>query len=297
MHLNDGCEYSERIGPDAAAQPLLDYLCRRYRHSSLDEWSARIEAGQVLVNSRIAHADTILQKGHTLVWRRPPWREPEAPLSFEVLHEDVDCLVVAKPAGLPTLPGANYLQKTLLYQVQQSWPDAAPLHRLGRWTSGIVLCARHPQARTALMEQWASRQIGKRYRALAAGMPAWDRQTITDPIGPVPHSLLGSVHAVSAEGKPAVSQVSVLQRRADHFLCDVWIATGRAHQIRIHLAAAGHPLVGDPLYAAGGLPVADSQAVPGDPGYYLHAAELRFRHPRHGDELVIECEPPAILTL
>ncbi len=296
MHLNDGCEYRERIGSEAAAQPLLAYLCRRYRHSSPEEWSARIVAGQVLVNSCIAQADTILQKGHTLIWRRPPWREPEAPLSFEVLHEDADCLVVAKPAGLPTLPGANYLQKTLLYQVQQSWPDAAPLHRLGRWTSGIVLCARNPQARTDLMEQWANRQIGKRYRALAAGLPAWDEQTITDPIGPVPHALLGSVHAVSAEGKPAVSQVSVLKRRADHFLCDVWIATGRAHQIRIHLAAAGHPLVGDPLYVAGGLPASDSQAVPGDPGYHLHAAELRFRHPRYGEELVIECEPPAILA-
>jgi 23S rRNA pseudouridine1911/1915/1917 synthase len=87
----------------------------------------------------------------------------------------------------------------------------------------------------------------------------------------------------------------VLERRADSFLCDVTIDTGRPHQIRIHLAAAGHPLVGDPLYEAGGLPAPDSRALPGDPGYLLHSAELRFRHPRTGREMVICCQPPEIL--
>jgi 23S rRNA pseudouridine1911/1915/1917 synthase len=297
MFLNQGCEYRERLGAGADAKTLLAYLSQRYRHSSEAQWAERISSGQVQVNSQAAQADTVLHKGETLTWQRPPWHEPAAPLDFKVLHEDGDVLAVAKPAGLPTLPGANYLQATLLYQVQQSFPDATPLHRLGRWTSGIVLCARHPPARTALMQQWASRQVDKRYRALAGGNPAWSERTIIEPIGPVPHPLLGSVHAASTHGKPAQSQVIVRQRRADGFLCDVWIATGRAHQIRIHLAAAGHPLVGDPLYGAGGLPVADSRAVPGDPGYLLHAAELRFRHPRTAAEMLVECEPPPLLRL
>jgi 23S rRNA pseudouridine1911/1915/1917 synthase len=89
--------------------------------------------------------------------------------------------------------------------------------------------------------------------------------------------------------------VTVLERRADSFLCDVRIATGRPHQIRIHLAAAGHPLKGDPLYGAGGLPAPDTHALPGDPGYHLHSAELSFRHPSTGRDLVIECEPPPLL--
>lgn len=292
MPLNNGCEYREQLGAEANAQTLHVYLSRCYRHSSPQEWAARISAGQVLVNSQTATADTLLRAGDALVWRRPPWQEPAAPLRFEVLYEDADVLAVAKPAGLPTLPGANYLQATLLYQVQQNFPDAAPLHRLGRWTSGIVLCARNAHASTILMRQWNTPQVSKRYRALASGQPAWEALTITDPIGPVPHALLGSVHAVSATGKTAESRVTVLERRADSFLCDVWIATGRAHQIRIHLAAAGHPLAGDPLYAAGGLPAAESRAVPGDPGYLLHAAELRFRQPRRAVEIVVQCEPP-----
>ncbi|MBI2502830.1 MAG: RluA family pseudouridine synthase [Candidatus Latescibacteria bacterium] len=297
MTYNEGCKYRERLGPDAEGQTLLGYLSRRYPHSSPEEWTARITAGLVRLDERAGHAESALRRGSELVWDRPPWVEPEAPRSFAVLYEDEDLLAVAKPAGLPTLPGANFLQGTLLYQVQAYAPDAAPVHRLGRWTSGVVLCARNHPARIALMRQWSKKAIGKRYRALASGLPQWDELEIAAPIGPVPHSLLGELHAASPGGKPALSQVRVLEGRADSFLCDVRIETGRPHQIRIHLAAAGHPLVGDPLYGVGGLPAPDSQAVPGDPGYYLHAAELRFRHPRTGHEVVIECAPPPRLRL
>lgn len=293
--LNDGCEYRERLGAEADRQTLLAYLCQRYRHSSEAQWAERIAAGQVLIDSRPATGQTVLRRGGELLWQRPPWREPAAPLSFEVLFEDQDLLAVAKPAGLPTLPGANFLQATLLHQVQRVFPDAAPLHRLGRWTSGIVLCARNPAARTDLMRQWSMQQVGKRYRGLAAGLPAWDALTVTHPIGPVPYALLGTLHAANPNGKPSLSEIAVLERRADSFLCDVHIATGRPHQIRIHLSVAGHPLVNDPLYTVGGVPASDSPALPGDPGYHLHAAELRIRHPGSGNELVIECAPAAVL--
>jgi 23S rRNA pseudouridine1911/1915/1917 synthase len=238
-----------------------------------------------------------LQRGCELVWQRPPWIEPEAPASFSVLYEDEDLLAVDKPAGLPTLPGANFLQNTLLYLVRAYAPEATPLHRLGRWTSGLVLCARNHQSREKLMRQWSANKVGKRYRALAGGFPDWDAMTISTPIGPVPHALLGSIHAASLRGKPSLSQATVLERRTDSFLCDVRIETGRPHQIRIHLAATGHPLMGDPLYVAGGLPAADTRALPGDPGYQLHSAELSFCHPSTGRELVIECEPPLLLCL
>jgi 23S rRNA pseudouridine1911/1915/1917 synthase len=176
-------------------------------------------------------------------------------------------------------------------------PDAAPLHRLGRWTSGLVLCARTRQARAALIGQWATHRVSKRYRALADGVPAWDERVIDTPIGPVPHAVLGTIHAAAPDGKPSLSRVEMLERRTDAFLCDVHIATGRPHQIRIHLAAAGHPLVGDPLYRNGGRPEPGTRALPGDPGYHLHAAELRFPHPRGGREVTIACEPPPLLRV
>lgn len=295
--LNDGCEYRERLGPDADGRTLLDHLSRRYCHSSHREWAERIASGLVLIDSKPAHADIVLRRGGELVWQRPPWLEPDAPRSFSVLYEDEDLLAVAKPAGLPTLPGASFLQATLLHLVRAYAPDAAPLHRLGRWTSGLVLCARNHAARAALMRQWSANKVGKRYRGLARGLPAPDAMTISTPIGPVPHALLGSIHAAAPHGKPALSQVTVLERRPDSFLCDIRITTGRPHQIRIHLAAAGHPLAGDPLYGAGGLPVPDTHALPGDPGYHLHSAELSFRHPRTGRELVLACVPPQLLCI
>jgi len=145
------------------------------------------------------------------------------------------------------------------------------------------------------MRQWSAKKIGKRYRALAGGLPAWDEMTISTPIGLVPHALLGSLHAAAPKGKPSRSQVAVLERREGSFLCDVRIETRRPHQIRIHLAAAGHPLVGDPLYGMGGLPALDTRSLPGDPGYHLHSAEISFIHPGTGREMIIECEPPLLL--
>lgn len=295
MRFNQGYEYREHLGRAADGQSLLSYLSRHYRHASAAQWEARIVAGHVFVDDRPMTPEAILRQGATLVWRRPPWIEPDAPRSFTILYEDQDLLAVAKPAGLPTLPGANFLETTLLYQVRRHAPDAAPVHRLGRWTSGIVLCARNRSARSELTRQWTSHQVIKLYRALALGCPAFYETTISFPIGRVPHALLGTLHAVAVDGKPALSRVTVLERRAASFLCNVLIATGRPHQIRIHLAAAGHPLVGDPLYAVGGVPPADTRALPGDPGYRLHAAELRVQHPRSGRGLNITCEPPSYL--
>jgi 23S rRNA pseudouridine1911/1915/1917 synthase len=295
MTKNRGFEYRETLGGEADGERLLDYLCRRYRHSSPREWRERVEEGRVLLDARPVTPDAVIHSGQILVWNRPPWREPAAPTSFAILYEDEDLLVVAKPAGLPTLPGAGYLRATLLHLVRKHAPDAAPLHRLGRFTSGLVLFARNAPARAALARAWAAREVGKRYRALAAGVPSRRSFTVDSPIGPVPHPLLGSIHAVTPDGKPSLTHVEVLEQREAAFLCDARIETGRPHQIRVHLAAAGHPLVGDPLFARGGLPAPGTRALPGDPGYHLHAAELALRHPRTGREVVVECAPPPLL--
>jgi len=295
MSRNRGHVYGERAGREAHGVPVLEWLARTYAHSSREEWRRRIEEGLVTIDGAPTGPDALLRYGQVLSWSRPPWEEPDAPRTFAVLHRDDHLLAVAKPAGLPTLPGGGYLEGTLLSLVRTLHPEAAPLHRLGRWTSGVVLFARTAGAAAALTRGW--RDVRKVYRALATGTPERAAFDVDIPIGPVPHRTLGTVHAASAEGKRSQSRVHVLERRPGAFLAEVAITTGRPHQIRIHLAAAGHPLVGDPLYAAGGLPIAGTTALPGDPGYLLHARELGFRHPVRGTETVVMCEPPGPLRL
>jgi 23S rRNA pseudouridine1911/1915/1917 synthase len=295
MSLNSGFEYEERVGRESAGRTVLEHLSGRYPHSSAADWSARIAEGAVRLDGRRVETSTRLAPGQRLAWRRPPWEEPDAPQGFALLYRDADVLGVAKPRGLPTLPGGGFLERTLLHRVRVLFPGASPLHRLGRHTSGLVLFARTREAHAALSRAFARREVRKRYRALATGDPRADAFDVDTPIGLVPHALLGSVHAATASDKPAHSRVQVVERREGAFLCDVWISTGRPHQIRIHLAACGHPLVGDPLYVTGGLPAPASRALPGDPGYRLHAAELAFVHPRTGRETVWTCPAPAEL--
>jgi 23S rRNA pseudouridine1911/1915/1917 synthase len=293
--MNKGYKYRVRIAKGDAGASLLEYLPDRFPHSTEEQWRQRILEGRVSLNGSTPAPDVKLEEGQELVWSRPPWNEPEAPLCFGILHEDDHLLAVAKPAGLPTLPGGGFLENTLLALAGKHAPGAAPVHRLGRWTSGLVLLARDSATAAALSSAWRSGKVWKRYRALAVGSPSRREFTIDDPIGPVPHPLLGMINAASPTGKAARTGFTMVEQREGCFLADAVIATGRPHQIRIHLAAAGYPLVGDPLYGAGGRPVAGCTALPGDPGYHLHAAELRLPHPASGKVLELRCAPPPLL--
>ena len=293
--LNDGFEYSERVGAGASGLSVVSYLAGRYSHSTSAAWRERIASGRVLLDGVPALPETLLHAGQVLVWRRPPWQEPDAPLSYAVLFRDGHLLAVLKPSGLPTVPGGGFLEHTLLHQVRRRHREASPLHRLGRATTGVVLFARTEEAARALTRAWRRGEVRKVYRALVGGLPREDRFTVEAPIGRVPHRLLGSVHAACAGGKPSFSRVTILERREETSLVEVEITTGRPHQIRIHLAAAGHPLAGDPLYGPGGLPRDETGALPGDSGYLLHARLLGFRHP--GTDESVEVEAPAPLSL
>ena len=297
MALNQGFTYREKLGGEAVGLTVLEYLSRQYRHSSATEWRCRIDDGRVCVDGTPVDISKLLRPGQTLTWHRPPWREPDAPTCYALLYEDRHLLGVGKPRGLPSLPGGGFLEKTLLYQVRRRYPEASPLHRLGRGTSGIMLFARTGLARTELTEAWQKTDVIRIYRALVQGTPEESAFTVDEPIGPVPHPLLGKVHALTQSGKPARSHVRVLETREDTSLVQVQIVTGRPHQIRIHLAAAGLPLVGDRLYPPGGVPHEDTNVLPGDLGYWLHASELRFRHPDSGATVALECTPPPILLV
>lgn len=310
--VNNGWTYREQIDRSAQGLTVLDYYTQRYRHSSRAEWADRIQSGQILLDEVAITAETRLPAGQWLSYRRSPWQEPEVPLTFEVLYEDADLMVVAKPSGLPVLPGGGFLEHTLLWQLQQRYPAETPLpiHRLGRGTSGLLLLARSPAARAHLSQQLREntlkplhdRPMHKIYRALVQGNPPDDRFTITVPIGKQPHPVLGYVYTANPQGAFAQSDCQVLRRTTETALVEVSILTGRPHQIRIHLAAAGYPLVGDPLYAIGGQPITCTPSnsgalpVPGDCGYHLHALHLTFVHP-DGHSMTFTCPPPALLNV
>jgi 23S rRNA pseudouridine1911/1915/1917 synthase len=289
--VNHGYEYREEVGAEAAGRTVLAWLARRHRHSGEATWRARIAAGEVRVDGETASEAQVLRTGQSLVWRRPPWEEPAVPLGFAVLHRDPHLLAVAKPRGLPSVPNGGFLEHTLLSRVRRLFPEAVPMHRLGRGTSGLVVFSRTEEARRAVAAEWRAGRVEKEYRALVTGLPAEERFTIDAPIGLVPHPRLGRVHAASPDGKPARSHVRVLAAGDGQALLAVTISTGRPHQIRIHLAAAGHPLVGDPLYVAGGVP-GPEPGLPGDGGYRLHAHRLSLTHPATGHRIELECAPP-----
>ena len=289
--MNRGWSYREQVGPGAAGVTLLAYLANTRTHSTEAEWAERLERGEVEVEGALAGVDTVLTPGQIVVWHRPPWHEADVPTDYAVIHEDEAIIAVNKPSGLPTMPAGGFLERTLLSLVRARDPDASPLHRLGRHTSGLVLFARTRAAASALARAWRDRDVRKTYRALGLGITRTEMFVIDAPFGPVPHPVIGTVQAACEGGKPSHSVAMVLEARRNQTLFSVDIATGRPHQVRIHMAFAGHPLSGDPMYDFGG-GLKRHPGLPGDGGYHLHAERLQFTHPITGKPISLRAVPP-----
>jgi 23S rRNA pseudouridine1911/1915/1917 synthase len=295
--LNRGYPYTTIISSKYDGQTLLSHLAKLYPHSTSQAWQQKLDSGEVTLNGITATGKESLALGQTLVWNRPPWIESASPQHFEVLFEDAYLLAVNKPCGLPTLPGGGFMENTLLRLVQKQTPNANPVHRLGRATTGIVLFAKTAQAASKLGADWNTPRIQKIYWALAQNIALHDAYEILMPIGLVPHPRIGSVWAASPSGKPSKSLAKVISRTASTTTFEVSLKSGRPHQIRIHLASIGHPLVGDPLYGLSGQPLANLPGLPGDGGYFLHARFLKFHHPITGEHISLEAALPSGFSL
>ena len=301
---NQGNVYTDHIRKKDEGVSILAFYSQRYTHSSREKWETRIRSGTVKRNGRITTPGELLQCGDTLEYHREPWMEPDVPRNYSILHEDSDLLIVEKPSGLPVLPAGGFLQNTLLTMIRDRFGQTcSPIHRLGRGTSGAILFTRNTHSARFLGIAMRENRIAKIYLARAGGVGMPDHFSVTAPIGPVPYPPTGTLHAVSSQGKTAISHFRVIRRSSEEnaTIIEATIITGRPHQIRIHLSQAGFPLVGDPLFREGGLPVTISDRngrfpLPGDSGYALHSWILCFPHPGNGMNLEIVSPPPDILN-
>ena len=225
--------------------------------------------------------------------------EGDASVEVAVVHEDADVIVVDKPAGLVVHPGAGHDSGTLVHGLLARYPELASVgdperpgivHRLDLGTSGLLAVARTPEAYEGLVAQLAAREVHRQYEALVWGHPDAPRGVVDAPIGRSARH--PTKMAVSERGKPARTAYEVVATFDDPVVVAELrcrLETGRTHQIRVHLSAIGHPVVGDDRY--GGV----RESLP-CPRPYLHAAELGFTHPVTGEELHFTSPLPADLA-
>lgn len=207
---------------------------------------------------------------------------PQDPLV--VLHEDADVLLVDKPAGLLSVPGkGDHLADCLLARVQAAFPHALLVHRLDRDTSGVMIFALSPHAQRHLGLQFEKRMTRKTYVARVWGVPAEAGGLIDLPlIVDWPNRPRQMV--CHETGKPAQTEWKRIKEEGDTARIRLHPRTGRSHQLRVHMLAIGHPILGDPFYATG--PARDF------PRLMLHSEELRFKHPDGGRSVKIWAKAP-----
>jgi 23S rRNA pseudouridine1911/1915/1917 synthase len=220
---------------------------------------------------------------------------PQA-LPLTVVFEDDAILVLDKPAGMVVHPGSGNRDGTLLNALLHHVPALANLpragivHRLDKDTSGLLVVAKTPAAQTSLVRQLQARSVRRDYLALVLGVPSAAGK-VEAPVGR--HPVLRTRMAVVATGKPALTHYRVRCAGAGWSLLECSLETGRTHQIRVHLASIGHPVLGDPTY----LGRAGTRAVPAPARTFrrqaLHAARLALTHPVSGAHMTWECAPPA----
>ena len=295
----------EEVIPPALDGERVDRVVALVGDLSRSVAATLIADGAVGLSGRVVTSgSTRVAGGDALVFSLPPPTDrrpvPDPSIQLVIRHEDDHVVVVDKPAGLVVHPGAGHEDGTLVNALVHWYPELVDVgeehrpgivHRLDRGTSGLLVVARTPVAYDALVRQMSAREATRVYTALVWGHPKTDEGVIDAPIGRSPRH--PTRMAVTERGRPAITRYSVLERHAEPratALLGCRLETGRTHQIRVHLRAIGHPVVGDRDYDGG---------RPGlDPGrQFLHAGELRFAHPVTAAGIAVTAPLPSDLEV
>jgi 23S rRNA pseudouridine1911/1915/1917 synthase len=295
----------------------LDVLLRvHFPWRSREHFRRMVERGDVTVDGAVRKASTRLRKGDVVRVKIPV--QPDAPEresadGLVVLHEDEALVAIDKPAGVVAHPTGRIRHGTLINRLHARYRrageptgDVVPrlAHRLDRDTSGVVLVVKDRRVDAEVTRSFFRREVEKTYLALVEGAPAGDHGRIDLAIGPAPEADTKLQMAVRPDGLPALTRWRVRERFARHAFVELEPRTGRTHQLRVHLAAIGHPIVCDHLY--GDLrPLRRSSLDPGVPPaedavlldrLALHAHRLVLRHPVSGEDLALESPIPRDLA-
>lgn len=281
---------NERI--DRCISMLIDHLSRSYIQKLVKE-------EQVLVNERPVKSSYRVQAGDEVSFALPACEEPDIVaenIPLDILYEDEDVIVVNKPKGMVVHPAAGHYSGTLVNALMYHCGDKLSgingilrpgiVHRIDMDTTGSIIVCKNDIAHQSIAEQLKAHSINRKYVAICHGVLTEEEGTINKPIGR--HDTDRKKMAVNERlGKHAVTHYRVLKRFSDYTFIECVLETGRTHQIRVHMASIGHPLLGDEVYATGRKCPFKLQ------GQTLHAKTLGFVHPKTGEYVEVEAPLPA----
>ena len=291
-----------RVGPEEAGQRFDVYLAAAAKISR-SAAERQIENGSALLNGCQAPKKTPVSEGDAVDFTL---LEPAAcscaaqSIPLDIVYEDADLVVVNKPAGMVVHPAAGNPDGTLVNALLAHCGETLSgiggemrpgiVHRIDKETSGLIAVAKNDAAHLALSEQLKDKTMSRIYLAVVRGCPREQEGRIDRPIGRSPKDR--KKMAIVPDGRHAATRYQVLERFDGWSLLRLELETGRTHQIRVHMASIGHPLMGDCLYSSSNTPF-ESRHRDWLPGQLLHAAELRLVHPRTGEKMCFSAPIPA----
>lgn len=292
-------EKTDTLVVEEAGERLDRMLAGALPDVSRSQLKRLIKSGEVLVNGALSKPSYPVEAGDQIVVRLPeetePVVKPEA-IPLDIVYEDQHLLLVNKPAGMVVHPAYGHREGTLVNAVLAHAPEVADVggleragivHRLDKDTSGLIIVAKDNETRTALQRQFKRRQVEKTYLALVEGRMEPKEGIVDAPIGRDKRDR--KKMAVVRSGRPARTRYRAIEYFDDHTLLEVMPHTGRTHQIRVHLAWLGYPLVGDAIYGYRRQRLLKQR-------HFLHAARLRFTHPATGTGVEFEARLPQALA-